>query len=70
MRGKINQLRARIIKDIINSEKFYIIYLLRIIDIQIIFCISFYYYKDPLLIYETDILDLKIDFKRLYGEFN
>ena len=32
----INQSRARIIKDITyNSEKFYIIYLLRIINIQI-----------------------------------
>ena len=30
----INQSRTRIIKDIINSEKFYVIYLIHIIDIQ------------------------------------
>ena len=30
----INQSRTRILKDIINSENCYIIYLLRIIDIQ------------------------------------
>ena len=34
VRGRINQSRARIVKDIINSENCYIIYLLRIIDIQ------------------------------------
>ena len=33
----INQSRARIVQDIMNSDKCYIIYLLRIIDIQIIF---------------------------------
>jgi len=32
--GGINQSRVRIIKDIMNSEKSYVIYLLRIIDIQ------------------------------------
>ena len=30
----INQLRTRILKDIINSENWYVIYLLRIIDIK------------------------------------
>ena len=30
----INQSRAKIVKDIINSEKCYVIYLLHIIDIQ------------------------------------
>ena len=30
----INQSRTRIVKDIINSENCYVIYLLRIIDIQ------------------------------------
>ena len=34
IRGVFNQSQTRFIKDIINSEKCYIIYLLRIIDIQ------------------------------------
>ena len=34
---EINQSQTRIVKDIINSENFYVIYLLRIIDIQNIF---------------------------------
>ena len=37
----INQTRTRIVKDIINSENFYVIYLLRIIDIQNQLHISF-----------------------------
>ena len=37
--GLINQSTARIIKTIMNSENFYLIYLLRLIDIQtIVFC--------------------------------
>ena len=32
--GGINQSQARIIKDVLNSEKLYIIHLLHIIDIQ------------------------------------
>ena len=32
--GEINQSCARIVKDIMNTEKCYVIYLLRIIDIQ------------------------------------
>ena len=32
----INQSRTRILKDILNSENCYVIYLLRIIDIQIV----------------------------------
>ena len=32
--GGFNQSQARIVKDIMNSEKYYVIYLLRIIDIQ------------------------------------
>ena len=35
--GGINQSQARMVKDIMNSENFYIIYLLRIIGIQKLF---------------------------------
>ena len=38
--GVINESRARIVKDIMNSEKCYVIYLLRIIDIQNIFILN------------------------------
>ena len=41
VRVGINQSQTRIVKDIINSENCYVIYLLRIIDIQI----SFIYLK-------------------------
>ena len=34
--GGINQSRARFVKDIMNSEKCYVIYLLRIIDIFVL----------------------------------
>ena len=36
----INQSRTRIVKNIINSENCYVIYLLRIIDIQIYFVVE------------------------------
>ena len=40
-----NQLRTRIAKDIVNSEKFYVIYLLHIIDIQNKSCDKYYFKK-------------------------
>jgi hypothetical protein len=36
----INQSQTRIVKDIINSENFYVIYLLRIIYIQMVISFS------------------------------
>ena len=35
--GRINESQARFVKDIMNSENCYVIYLLHIIDIQINF---------------------------------
>ena len=52
--GGNHQSRTRIVKEIINTEKFYVIYLLRIIDIQMLFftikrvriCVDLYAFTD------------------------